>query len=105
MVWYAYAKNSKTDDNWRYLIIAPNFKILDQFYEEARKIVGVNTFWRVSDDFYVYDRSEFDLGKCTTQKKQLEQFKNKLIFTLLNDLGGRVVPTFNNGSIHGGATD
>ncbi|KAF1824261.1 uncharacterized protein K489DRAFT_408660 [Dissoconium aciculare CBS 342.82] len=96
MVFYAYAKNSNDDWSWRYLIIAPSFKELDDWYKTVRTRVADNVLVRVSDDFYVFDRSKFDLGSSTKPGKEAPNHMNKMIFQLMNDNGGRGISTFIN---------
>jgi hypothetical protein len=80
------------------MIIAPSFKELDEWYQFLRTRVAEDVLRRLSDDFYVFDRSKLDLGSSTRDGHEAPQFKNKLIFTVLNDnaLGGRGNPTFIN---------
>ncbi|KID93347.1 hypothetical protein MAJ_10701, partial [Metarhizium majus ARSEF 297] len=101
MVYYAYAKNSNDDWSWRYLIIAPNFLTLDQWFDEVKDKLPDNVIWRVSDEFYVYDERKFKLGRSTSQGHEAPKFMNKLIFTLLDDNGGRNISTFINGPVYG----
>ncbi|KAJ5709627.1 hypothetical protein N7540_012643 [Penicillium herquei] len=96
MVYYAYAKNSNDDWSWRYLIIAPSYDVLNQWYEAVRGRVAENVLWRVSEDFYVFDRNKLNLGRSTMAGAEAPQFMNKLIFQLQNDNEGRGISTFNN---------
>jgi len=96
MVFYAYAKNSNDDWSWRYMIIAPNYDILNEWYETVQTKVADNVLVRVTEDFYVFDRSKLALGESTRAGHEAPHFQNKLIFTLMNDLGGRGNPTFLN---------
>ncbi|OQD67788.1 hypothetical protein PENPOL_c003G08213 [Penicillium polonicum] len=96
MVYYAYAKNSNDDWSWRYVIIAPSYDILNEWYEAVRERVAENVLWRVSEDFYVFDRTKLHLGRSTAAGNEAPQFMNKLIFQLQNDNEGRGISTFNN---------
>ncbi|RYO81188.1 hypothetical protein DL766_007718 [Monosporascus sp. MC13-8B] len=96
MVYYAYAKNSNDDWSWRYVIIAPTFHILNDWYNAVRGRVGEDVLWRVSDDFYVFNRQRLNLGRSTTTGAEAPQFMNKLIFQLLSDNEGRNITTFVN---------
>lgn len=70
--------------------------MLDEWYEAVRARVSENVLWRVSEDFYVFDRTKLHLGKSTSPGKEAPQFMNKLIFQLQNDNKGRGISTFNN---------
>jgi hypothetical protein len=80
------------------LIIAPSYDVLNQWFETVKSRVADNVIWRVSEDFYVFDRNKLDLGRSTAPNAQAPQFMNKLIFQLQNDNGGRGISTFTNGS-------
>ncbi|OGM50178.1 hypothetical protein ABOM_001081 [Aspergillus bombycis] len=101
MVYYAYAKNSQDDWSWRYLIIAPTFDILDDWYNTVKSKVP-DDIWRVSDDFYVFNRNKLRLGKSTAPGKEAPQFMNKMIFQLLSDNENRNIPTFVNATANPG---
>ncbi|KAJ5645665.1 hypothetical protein N7507_011676 [Penicillium longicatenatum] len=96
MVYYAYAKNSNDDWSWRYMIIAPSYDVLNQWFEAVKARVADNVIWRVSEDFYVFDRTKLNLGRSTAPNAEAPQFMNKLIFQLQNDNEGRGISTFNN---------
>ncbi|KAJ5981892.1 hypothetical protein N7499_009053 [Penicillium canescens] len=96
MVYYAYAKNSNDDWSWRYVIVAPSYDILNEWYEAVRARVTENVLWRVSEDFYVFDRTKLNLGRSTAPGNEAPQFMNKIIFQLQNDNEGRGISTFNN---------
>ncbi|KAG8422771.1 hypothetical protein J3459_010058 [Metarhizium acridum] len=105
MVYYAYAKNSNDDWSWRYVIVAPNFKVLDEWYHEVKNKVSDNVISRVSHEFYVFDRNKLNLGRSTAQGHEAPQFMNKLIFQLLQDNEGRNISTFINGHLSGGTAE
>ena len=87
---------SNDDWSWRYLIIAPSFNELDAWYKAVRERVADNVLVRVSDDFYVFDRTKLHLGRSTLAGHEAPQFQNKLIFQLMNDNEGRGISTFLN---------
>ena len=69
--------------------------MLDEWYEAVRARVSENVLWRVSEDFYVFDRTKLHLGKSTSPGKEAPQFMNKLIIQLQNDDEDRGISTFN----------
>ncbi|KAF5123359.1 hypothetical protein E5D57_011272 [Metarhizium anisopliae] len=105
MVFYAYAKNSNDDWSYRYVIVAPNFNILDAWYYEVKDKVADNVFWRVSNEFYVFDAAKLNLGRSTAPGHEAPKFMNKLIFQLLNDNEGRNISTFVNGHLSAGTAE
>jgi hypothetical protein len=78
------------------MIIAPNYEILNDWYEAVRSKVADNVLIRVTEDFYVFDRNKLHLGESTRAGHEAPNFQNKMMFTLLNDQGGRGNPTFLN---------
>ncbi|OQE11868.1 hypothetical protein PENFLA_c071G07434 [Penicillium flavigenum] len=100
MVYYAYAKNSNDDWSWRYVIVAPNQRTLDQWYGAVQDKVADNVLSRVSEDFYVFDRNKLNLGRSTADGHEAPRFMNKIIFQLLSDNEGRNITSFVNSDIH-----
>jgi hypothetical protein len=78
------------------MIIAPSYDVLNQWFEAVKARVADNVIWRVSEDFYVFDRTKLNLGRSTAPNAEAPQFMNKLIFQLQNDNEGRGISTFNN---------
>ncbi|KAJ5487406.1 hypothetical protein N7530_001706 [Penicillium desertorum] len=100
MVYYAYAKNSNDDWSWRYVIVAPNQRTLDQWYSAVQDKVADNVLSRVSEDFYVFDRNKLNLGRSTADGHEAPRFMNKIIFQLLSDNEGRNITSFVNSDIN-----
>ncbi|KAL3473240.1 hypothetical protein BJX99DRAFT_261550 [Aspergillus californicus] len=100
MVFYAYSKSCLDDAHWRYLITAPSMEVLDEWYRAIQKKLPGDVVTRRSPEFYVHDPNKVDLGRCTwTHNKIVPEFMNHLTFTLLYDVGGRLLNTFYNGHV------
>ncbi|KAF9886751.1 hypothetical protein FE257_011128 [Aspergillus nanangensis] len=97
MVFFAYAKTNQDDATWRYIIVAPNMNTLDFFwYRQLHEVKPAAELNRESPEFYTFNSNNIDLGRCTYTGHDSHEFMNKLIFTLLDDVGGRQWPPFIN---------
>ncbi|KAK3216401.1 hypothetical protein GRF29_8g3170442 [Pseudopithomyces chartarum] len=97
MVFHAYAKNANDDWSFRYLLIGPSKEVVHDWFNVVQDRVGDHVLWKLSDDFFVFDRNKLDLGRSTAQGHEAPKFMDKLIIQLLSDLeGNRVISTFAN---------
>ncbi|RGP77586.1 hypothetical protein FLONG3_4277 [Fusarium longipes] len=86
MVYHAFLRTKDNCEVYRYVLTAPSPEVVDEWWREASQKFDVK---RLSPDFYIFD---IDKGKPHTYAPEATR---KIIFTLLNDIEGRVVPTFN----------
>lgn len=92
-------EQSKDDTYWRYLITAPSMEIIDEWFRALQEKIGEENLIRISPEFYAHDKDKVDLGRSTWTANQVPQFMNKMTFTLLSDVDGRIYNTFNNGQV------
>jgi hypothetical protein len=69
---------------------------VDAWYRAVQDKVGDEVLQKVSDDFYVFDRTKLNLGRSTSPGNEAPNFMNKIIFQLLSDNEGRNITTFVN---------
>ncbi|KAL1920515.1 uncharacterized protein VTP21DRAFT_892 [Calcarisporiella thermophila] len=83
----------------RYLGVFPNEKILDEWYETAKRVREQNTnkgkylIERVSPEWYTLPEPE-DVRQFIddVQRQEMSQFQDRCFWTLLDDVGGRQMP-------------
>jgi hypothetical protein len=74
-------------DTYRYVLTAPNVETIDEWWRAVSSTTGYG-FQRLSTDFYTYKDSNWYNAK--------PEFDTRLLWTLLNDSGGRTQPLFTN---------
>ncbi|KAL4804078.1 hypothetical protein BDV18DRAFT_162487 [Aspergillus unguis] len=92
MPYYAYAihisvENGEYDDSGihRVLITAKNKQTLDEWYETVCELTDGITREEDCDDWFIYDRHEFDIQNSTNRWRETEKFLGRVVFTHLGN--------------------
>ena len=72
---------------------------VDEWFRALQARIGSENIIRVSPEFYAHNPSVVDLGRSTMTGHEVPQFMNRMMFTLLHDVGGRIFNTFYNGGV------
>ncbi|SCV49576.1 uncharacterized protein FFFS_09112 [Fusarium fujikuroi] len=86
MVYYAFLKWQTSEPNYRYLLTAPNAETIDEWWREA-STKDPEHVKRLGPDFYSW-------GSGAQAWDLAPSFLNKIIYTLLNDVDGRIISNF-----------
>ncbi|KAG0703435.1 hypothetical protein DFH29DRAFT_916324 [Suillus ampliporus] len=91
MVYYAYIKNIRDDSTYRYLAIFASRAVADEWWRTVSSSGGqyANSVKRVTPQFYTHDLNLANAADTTQANQVASTFIDRVIFTLLNDKGGR----------------
>ncbi|KAJ5922522.1 hypothetical protein N7516_010225 [Penicillium verrucosum] len=88
MVFYAYAKNvsnMRDEEEWRYVIVATNMEVLDEWYRTLQERLPAGAIGRPRKDY-----------QSTKVGKETPEFDDRVKFTWLPRVDGRNYVTFYN---------
>lgn len=86
----------RDEEEWRYVIIATNMEVLDEWYRTLQERLPAGAIGRQAPDFYLHDHSKVDLGRTTKVGKETPEFDDRVKFTWLPRVDGRNYVTFYN---------
>ncbi|PVF92690.1 hypothetical protein CPB86DRAFT_717011 [Serendipita vermifera] len=97
-LFYAYAKNSRDDHTWRYLMVFASRDTADEWYRAVTDSVasGYTKFSgvrRLTPQFYVHDPNVGNIHQTINDAKCAANFLDRMFFTLLHDRDSRVLST------------
>ncbi|KAG1852425.1 hypothetical protein DFJ58DRAFT_914376 [Suillus subalutaceus] len=92
MVFYAYVKQSTNYDSWRYVVAFASREVADEWWRavSTSSVASfTNSIKRVNAQFYLHDVNQANVANSLVTTGVATQFLNKVIFLLMDDLGGR----------------
>lgn len=99
MVFYAYVKQSTDTWSYRYVMAFASREVADEWWRavSTSSVVSfANSIRRVNAQFYLHDVNQANAANSLVTAGVATEFLNKVIFLLMDDLGGRqlsVIPS------------